>query len=114
MFVAMFWALFLRPAEAGRYSGLEPKRYSPNGNSSELQVQFEKRQMDGIAAGVDRLRHEPAGCVSYVTADANVRGEREIRADVVQDAERRLAVRRPARVAESRGLKRAAARVPEI
>src|SRR5205823_3608263 len=57
------------------------------GSPSELQIQFEETKVDGIAAGVDRLRHESTGRVAEVAADADMRRERDVAADVLQRAE---------------------------
>src|SRR6185436_16155073 len=81
--------------------------------TSKLQVQFEKSEVDGVP-GIDGLRDEAAGGIAEVAADADVRSQRHVSADVVERAESGLAVRRPPGVAERRGLERASAGVPEV
>src|SRR5690349_19944706 len=82
--------------------------------SSELHVEFEESKVDSVVSAIDRLCYQSAIRVSEVPSDAEMRCERHVRADVIERRECALSVRRPAGVAERRGLKRGAARVPEV
>src|SRR5262245_36337842 len=61
----------------------------------ELHVQFEESKVNGVSAAVNRLRHQSAGRISEIAADAEMWRERHVRADVVESRERALSVRGP-------------------
>src|SRR5579871_4137798 len=95
----------------GSRTGAAPR---PIRNRSEAIVGFDEAELGVAVAGEDVLDHCPAACISEIEAQAQGARGLIVGADIVERGETGGSVGGTAIETEGPGLKRAAARIPEI